>query len=94
LARNPVITGEIFRTSGKAIEVEHMGTIGKTQIRIIKQGTTSKIPEPQASSVPREKPMKDPMAELICSVSEWVAEFKERRRPDPRITFQALFKKL
>ena len=71
-----------------------MRTSRKTQIRIIKQGTTSKISEPQAFSVPTEKPMKDPRAELICSVSEWVAEFRERRRPDPRITFQALFKKL
>jgi hypothetical protein len=32
------------------------------------------------------------MAELICSVSEWVAEFNGRRRPGPRITFQALFR--
>jgi hypothetical protein len=71
-----------------------MGTGRKTQIRIIKQGTASKILESQAAPVPGEKPMKDPMAELTCSVSEWVAEFKERRRPDPRITFQALFKEL
>ncbi len=34
------------------------------------------------------------MAELIGSVSGWVAEFKGRRRPDPRITFQALFKEV
>ena len=69
-----------------------MGTGRKTQIRIIKQGTVSNIAESQAAPVSREKPMKDPMAELTCNVSGWVAEFKERRRPDPKITFQALFK--
>ena len=69
-----------------------MGTGGKTQIRIIKQGITGNIPESQAAPVSRKRPKKDPMAELICSVSGWVAEFKERRRLDPRTTFQALFK--
>ncbi len=64
-----------------------MGTGKKTQIRIIKQGIAGNIPESQASPVSRERPKKDPMAELICSVSGWMAEFKERRRPDPRITF-------
>ena len=68
-----------------------MGTGRKTQIRIIK-GTASNIPETQEAALPGEKPKKDPMAEMICSVSGWVAEFKERRRPDPKITFQALFK--
>jgi hypothetical protein len=48
------------------------------------------IPESQAVSEVRQK--KDAMAELICSVSGWVAEFKGRRQPDPRITFQTLFK--
>jgi len=76
------------------IEVEHMGTGRKTQIRIIKQATVSNIPESQATPVSREKPMKDPMAELACNVSGWVAEFKEKRRPDPKITFQALFKEV
>ena len=71
-----------------------MGTGGKTRIRIIKRGTAGNIPESQAAPVPREKPMKDPMAGLFCSVSGWVAEFKQRRRPDPRITFQALFKEV
>jgi hypothetical protein len=71
-----------------------MGTGRKTKIRIIKQGTASNIPESQAAPVPGEKPMKDPMAELFCNVSGWVAEFKQRRRPDPRITFQALFKEV
>jgi len=70
-----------------------MGTGKKTQIRVIK-GTASNIPEAQEAPLPREKPKKDPMAEMICSVSGWVAEFKERRRPNPRITFQALFKEL
>jgi len=79
---------------GKIIEVEHMGTGRKTKIRIIKRGTASNIPELQAAPVPGEKPTKDPMAELFCSVSGWVAEFKQRRRPDPRITFQALFKEV
>ena len=71
-----------------------MGTGGKTKIRIIKRGTASNIHELHAASVPGEKPIKDPMAELFCSVSGWVAEFKQRRRPDPRITFQALFKEV
>jgi hypothetical protein len=53
-----------------------METGRKTQIRIIKQGIAGNIPESQASPVSRERPKKDPMA-----------EFKERRRPDPRITF-------
>jgi hypothetical protein len=75
------------------IEVEHMGTGRKTQIRIIKRGTASNIPASQAAPLPGKKPMKDPMAVLISNVSGWVAEFKARRRPDPRITFQALFKK-
>jgi hypothetical protein len=66
-----------------------MGTDKKTQIRIIKQGMAG-IPESQAVSEERQK--KDAMAELICSVSGWVAEFKGRHRPDPRITFQTLFK--
>ena len=48
------------------------------------------IPESQAVSEERQK--KDATAELICSVSGWVAEFKGGRRPDPRITFQTLFK--
>jgi hypothetical protein len=76
------------------IEVEDMGTGGKTKIRIIKRGTASKIHELQAAPVPGEKPMKDPMVDLFRSVSGWVAEFKQRRRPDPRITFQALFKEV
>ena len=71
-----------------------MGTGRKTQIRIIKQGIAGSIAEAQAAAVSRERQKSDPMAELICSVSGWVAEFKERRRPDPRITFQALFKKV
>jgi len=57
-----------------------MGTDKKTQIRIIKQGIAGSIPESQAVSEERQ------------SVSGWVAQFKGRRRPDPRITFQTLFK--
>ena len=68
--------------------------MGTGRIRIIKRGTASNIPESQAAPAPKETPVKDPMAELICSVSGWVAEYKERRRPDPRITFQALFKEV
>jgi len=71
-----------------------METGRKTQIKIIKQETASDTLKSQAAPVPREKPVKDPKAELICSVSGWVAEFKERRRPDPRITFKALFKEV
>jgi hypothetical protein len=68
-----------------------MGTGRKTQIRIIKQGN---ITGSQAKPLSRERPKKDPMAELICGVTGWVAEFEERRRPDPRITFQTLFKEV
>ena len=71
-----------------------MGTGKKTQIRIIKQGIAGSIAESRAAAVSGERQKNDPMAELICSVSGWVAEFRERRRPDPRITFQALFKKV
>ena len=67
-----------------------MGTDKKTQIRIIKQEMAGSIPESKAVSEERQK--KDAMADLICSVSGWVAEFKRRRRPDPRITFQTQFK--
>ena len=67
-----------------------MGTDKKTQIRIIKQGMAGNIPESQAVSEKRQK--KHAMTELICSVFGCVAEFKGRRRPDPRITFQTLFK--
>jgi len=67
-----------------------MGTDKKTQIGIIKQGMASSIPESQAVSEERQR--KDAMAELICSVSGWVAKFKGRRRPDPRIIFQTLSK--
>ena len=69
-----------------------MGTDKKTQIRIIKQGMAGSIPESKAVSEERQK--KDAMADLICSISGWVAEFKRRRRPDPRITFQTLFEKV
>jgi hypothetical protein len=55
-----------------------MGKGKKKQIRIIKQGMAGSIPESQAVS--EERPKKDAMA-----------EFKGRRRPDPRITFQTLF---
>ena len=71
-----------------------MGTGKKTQIRIIKQGIAGSIAESQVAVVSGERQKSDPTAELICSVSGWVAEFRERRRPDPRITFQALFKKV
>ena len=67
-----------------------MGTDKKTQIRIIKQGMAGSIPESKAVSEERQK--KDAMADLICSVSGWVAEFKRGRRPDPSITFQTQFK--
>jgi hypothetical protein len=67
-----------------------MGTDKKTQIRIIKQGMAGSIPESKAVSEARQK--KDAMADLICSVSGWVTEFKRRRRPDPRIIFQTQFK--
>ena len=67
-----------------------MGTDKKTQIRIIKQGMAGSISESKAVS--EERPKKDAMADLICSVSGWVAEFKRRRRPNPRITFQTQFK--
>ena len=53
-----------------------MGTDKKTQIRIIKQGMAGSIPESQAVSEERQK--KDAMAELICSVSGWVAEFERK----------------
>jgi hypothetical protein len=76
------------------IEVDKMGTGKKTEIRIIKQGIAGSIAEAQAAAVAGERQKNDPMVELICSVSGWVAEFKERRRPDPRITFQALFKEV
>ena len=79
---------------GKIIEVEHMGTGGKTRIRIIKRGTARNIHELHAAPLPGEKPIKDPMAELFCGVSGWVTEFKQRRRPDPSIAFQALFKEV
>ena len=68
--------------------------MGRGRIRIIKRGTASNIEVSQSAPMPREKHVKDPMAELICNVSGWVTEFKERSRPDPRITFQALFKEL
>jgi len=74
------------------IEVEDMGTGRKTQIRIIKRG--SNIRKSPAAPVPGAKRMKDPMADLFSSVSGWVAEFKQRRRPHPRIIFQALFKEV
>jgi hypothetical protein len=54
------------------------------------QGMAGSIPESKAVSEERQK--KDSRADLICSVSGWVAEFKRRRRPDPRITFQTQFK--
>jgi hypothetical protein len=69
-----------------------MGTGKKKQIRIIKQGMAGNIPKSEAAPVSRERPKKDPKAELIFSISGWVTKFKERRRLDPRITFQALFK--
>ena len=77
--------------SRKVIEVEQMGT---GRIRIIKQGTASKTPESQSALVPGEKDVNDPIAELVCNISGWVTEFKERPRTDPRITFQALFKEV
>jgi hypothetical protein len=67
-----------------------MGIDKKTQITIITQGMAGRLPESQAVS--EERQSKDAMVELICSVSGWVAEFKGRRWPDPRITFQTLFK--
>ncbi len=75
------------------IEVDKMGTGKKAQVRIIKQGIAGSIAKAQAAAVSGDRQKNDPMAELIGSISGWVAEFKERRRPDPRITFQALFKK-
>ena len=54
-----------------------MGTDKKIQIRIIQQGMAGSIPESQAVSEERQN--KDAMAELICSVSGWVAESKGRR---------------
>ena len=78
--------------SEKASEVGKMGTDKKTQIRIIKQGMAGNSPESQAVSGERRK--KDAMAEVICSVSGWVAKFKGRRLPDPRIIFQTLFKQV
>ena len=72
------------------IGVGKMGTDKKKQIRIIKHGMAGSIPESKAVSEERQK--KDAMADLICSVSGWVAGFKRRRRPDPRITFQTHFK--
>ena len=67
-----------------------MRTDKKKQIRIIKHGMAGSIPESKAVSEERQK--KDAMADLICSVSGWVAEFKRRRRPNPRITIQTQFK--
>lgn len=67
--------------------------MGAGRIRIIKQGTANNIPQSQSAPVPGEKPEKAPNR-VICNVSGWVAEFKERRRLDPRITFQSLFKEL
>ena len=56
-----------------------MGTDKKTQIRIIKQGMAGSIPESKAVSEERQK-------------KDAIAEFKGRRRTDPKITFQTLFK--
>jgi hypothetical protein len=56
-----------------------MGTDKKTQIRIIKQAMAGSIPLSQAVSEERQK-------------KDAIAEFKGRRRPDPKITFQTLFK--
>jgi hypothetical protein len=64
----------------------------KKRIRVIKLSTVSDIAELQVAAVPAKKLLKDSMAELRCSVSKWVVEFKERHRPDPKTAFQALFK--
>jgi hypothetical protein len=56
-----------------------MGTDKKTQIRIIKQAMAGSIPESQAVSEERQR-------------KDAIAEFKGKRRPDPRITLQTLFK--
>jgi hypothetical protein len=68
--------------------------MGTGRVRIIKRGIPSNINVSQSAPVPGEKHVKDPMAELICNISGWVTEFKERPRTDPRITFQALFKEV
>jgi hypothetical protein len=66
--------------------------MGTSKIRIIKQGTVSKIPGSQSAPVQVEKLVKDPTAELISNIGRWVTEFKERPRTDPRMKFRALFK--
>ena len=76
------------------IERSNMRTGRNTQIRIIKQGNARNLTESTVLPVAGAKPMKDPMAELFCRVAGWVAEFKQRRGPDPRVAFRALFKQV
>jgi hypothetical protein len=74
------------------IEAEDMTTPRKKQIRVIKLSTVTDVTELQVASLPAKKLLEDPMAQLRCTVSKWVAEFKGRYRQHPKTTFQALFK--
>jgi len=69
-----------------------MTTPRKKQIRVIKLSTITAVTELQVATPPAKKLLEDPMAQLRCSVSKWVAEFKGRYRQHPKSEFQALFK--
>lgn len=64
----------------------------KRQIRIIKHETLNNALVSQATSGHVKERTEDSMELLIRGVSGWVTEFKERRRPNPKLRFQALFK--
>jgi hypothetical protein len=80
------------RNSNGVTEAEDMTTARKKQIRVIKLSTLNDVTELQDASLSAKKLLEDPMNQLRCTVSRWVAEFKGRCRQHPKTTFQALFK--
>lgn len=61
-------------------------------IRIIKHGTPNDVLMSKAAIRQREEQAEDPLEPLIRGISGWVTEFKERRRPNAKSRFEALFK--
>lgn len=60
----------------------------KAKIKVIKKGEvhTTETPSPIEKS-----PKKAAKREIVATVSEWVTDFRERRRDDAKLAFEKLF---
>lgn len=64
----------------------------RSKIKVIKKGENASIHTTNESAVTDEKKSKQAAArEMVSNVTNWVTEFKERRKTETKQAFESLF---